>query len=694
MASKGIALYLEGAKLQLATITVPVAVQGAAAAAAAGPPADAEPPPDLLPQPLPPSFAALAAALAAVRRAATDALPFIAHVAGADSLRIICQKARVGDVFRLLRAQQAALGIVVKDVKSHVNLLPPAGQELAVACAAGVAAALAARGWWRLDEQCLLSACPLEPSPDGQPVTAGSVQMEMQLTRDDKGALALQLNVLPEQVEWRHPACRPGASLEARSERLAGTLCTLLPDLRPAVIQRLRPADAATLARLRPLWAAHGQPLPEGADTQPLAEVCLDCDPDAPSYPIPACRLLGQYGLQSTASKLSSLAVQSVVAKLRDDLAASPFKPLGEGLRFAKIAREWFPEGHPPLRGRQAAAAAESAAQPAAVFMTARQHEEQAKGRQQQAREPALGAEIDVSAFKVDAAGAEPGQRARRQYTHVPPKLQATWDAAKRQNAEAERPARAATAAAPAAPAFMLPPAGSAAGITRPQLPALQRAAAAAAAGGSQKPAVPTFKKVGAAAAAGAAPKKAAAAGQKRAGGAKAGAKPAAPKRPKATAITAPAATSMVGGAAAAGSAGAGNLPSSRPASAAAPPSTAKPQSAETPAIPRGKLASTAADAGGMGAAAAAAAAAPGGAPAKPPPKPRAKPADVDVAAVTAKVHQMHAVGTLGKLTIPEMKAYLKSIKQPVGGKKGDLEERVRASLGSRAAPAVAAAEA
>lgn len=197
MASKGIALCLEGAKLQLATITVPVAMGPQGAAANVGPSAHAEPVPDLLPAPLPPAFATLTAALAAVRHAATNALPFVVQHAGADSLRILCQKARVGDVFRLLRAQQAALGIQVKDVKSHVSLLPPTGQDLADACAAGVAAALVARGWWLQDEHCLLGASPLEPSPDGQAVTAEWVQMQVHLSRDSKGALALQLQVVP-----------------------------------------------------------------------------------------------------------------------------------------------------------------------------------------------------------------------------------------------------------------------------------------------------------------------------------------------------------------------------------------------------------------------------------------------------------------------------------------------------------------
>lgn len=201
MASRGILLQLEGAKLQLATITVPVASHGAAAAGRE--PACV----DVLPPPLPPAFAFLATALAAVQRAATDALPFVAHVAGADSLRIVCQKARVGDVFRLLRAQQAALGIQVRDVKRHVSLLPPAGRELADACKAGVAAALAARGWWRLDEHTLLGASPLVPTADGQPVTAASVQMQVHLSRGQTGALALQLLVVPGGC-W----CKCGAS--------------------------------------------------------------------------------------------------------------------------------------------------------------------------------------------------------------------------------------------------------------------------------------------------------------------------------------------------------------------------------------------------------------------------------------------------------------------------------------------------
>ena len=133
-------------------------------------------------------------------------------------------------------------------------------------------------------------------------------------------------------MEFRHPACRPGASLAERSARLEGAGVTLLPDLRPAVVERLLPADPATLARLRPRWAAHGMPLPpegqaEGGPEGHLVEVRLDEDPDAPAYPYPPCRVLGPFGLQPLASRRSSSAVQAVLARLRGGSQG-----LGEGV--------------------------------------------------------------------------------------------------------------------------------------------------------------------------------------------------------------------------------------------------------------------------------------------------------------------------------------------------------------------------
>lgn len=51
-----------------------------------------------------------------------------------------------------------------------------------------------------------------------------------------------------------------------------GAQVTLLPAMQPALVERLRPADEATLARLRPLWQAYGMPLPDEA-LQHLVEV-------------------------------------------------------------------------------------------------------------------------------------------------------------------------------------------------------------------------------------------------------------------------------------------------------------------------------------------------------------------------------------------------------------------------------------
>lgn len=179
------------------------------------------------------------------------------------------------------------------------------------------------------------------------------------------------------------------------------------------------------------------------------------------------------------------------------------------------------------------------------MFVTARQLEERSGGQgQQQQAGLVLGQKVNISAFKVDAAGARPGQQPCKQYTLVLPALRAKWDAAKQQHTEAERPFKLATAVAAGGPSTT-----AHVGTRRPMLPGLSSAAAAA--GGTVKPAIPTFKKIGAAAAG---TQKAAAVGQKRAGGTKAGAKPAAPKRAKAaTAPTAALAVATGGGAAEAG---------------------------------------------------------------------------------------------------------------------------------------------
>ena len=85
-------------------------------------------------------------------------------------------------------------------------------------------------------------------------------------------------------------------------------------------------------------------------------------------------------------------------------------------------------------------------------------------------------------------------------------------------------------------------------------------------------------------------------------------------------------------------------------------------------------------------AAAAAAGSGAGAEPAKPKPKPKPKPAEVDVAEL--KIPELAAAGSLGSLTIPQLKAFCRSVKLPVGGKKTELEERIMGHLGLRLAAA------
>ena len=67
------------------------------------------------------------------------------------------------------------------------------------------------------------------------------------------------------------------------------------------------------------------------------------------------------------------------------------------------------------------------------------------------------------------------------------------------------------------------------------------------------------------------------------------------------------------------------------------------------------------------------------GAPAKPKAaqRPRAKASDLDLAQVEVKVMQMWEDGEHSKLSVPEIKAFLKARCQLLTGKKADLLERL-----------------
>lgn len=78
-----------------------------------------------------------------------------------------------------------------------------------------------------------------------------------------------------------------------------------------------------------------------------------------------------------------------------------------------------------------------------------------------------------------------------------------------------------------------------------------------------------------------------------------------------------------------------------------------------------------------------AASAAQDGAPTKPKAAQRAPPkaSNLDHVQIEAKVKQMWADGLPAKLSVPEIKVFLKARKQPVGGRKADLLVRLNGVL-------------
>lgn len=77
----------------------------------------------------------------------------------------------------------------------------------------------------------------------------------------------------------------------------------------------MRTADAATLGRLRPVWASYRLPLPEAIPY--LVEVQFEDDPDAPAFAYPPCSVLSKSGLDPVHTRLDSSAVQAVLARVR-----------------------------------------------------------------------------------------------------------------------------------------------------------------------------------------------------------------------------------------------------------------------------------------------------------------------------------------------------------------------------------------
>lgn len=425
--------------------------------------------------------------------------------------------------------------------------------------------------------------------------------------------------------------------------------------------------------------------------------------------------MLGAAGLLSVASRLASPGVQAVLARLRDDLAATPIKFLGHDVKLAAQAHEWYPDGLPPPPPRSRHLAGAEAAAPPLAFVTARQHAEQSKhqGSGGSTSQLALGALLDVAA--LGAPSKEAGgvgqhhqqqrdrQRQKRPHFVAAPKLQAALEAAKQALSQADTPASAHSVV----PCSKIGAGGGTAAssqqatvqtqatpnLARVPFALRQAAAAAVPTGASQSqrppPAIPVFKMKAAATPVSQVRSKPAAApaGKKR---------PPAPKQAAAGAAKRTKGTPGSAAASAAGGSCAGSpavallpgLPGSQATAAEAEAATggSMPDSEATATATQGKskVGVLPGPEGGTASAATA--------PLKQPAKPRAKASDVDIAAAVSKVQAAHAGGGLGKVTIPELKAFLRSVKQPVGGKKGELEERVRAWLGPAPTAAVALA--
>ena len=135
-----------------------------------------------MPPPLPPRFARLMRALAAVRALASPALPFAACPLDGGELQVVALKQHLSALFKLLRAKQSSLGVVVStDLQRHIQLKGVPAEEMRQACLAGLLASLQRRGWWQLNEQQLLGRSLLQPAAGGRAQACASLRLDVQL---------------------------------------------------------------------------------------------------------------------------------------------------------------------------------------------------------------------------------------------------------------------------------------------------------------------------------------------------------------------------------------------------------------------------------------------------------------------------------------------------------------------------------
>ena len=246
----------------------------------------------------------------------TSETPFVAAALGCTSIQIVCAKAVVSKLFKLLFAQQAALGVRLVDVKSHVTLAPMDLPELRDTLALDIVGALQRAGWWRLESGqggAHLLGTDVTAAADGRAHIADSVLLRVEI--QPPGSVLLLMK--PTTVRFRHPIpALSSSAAAAQAPAPARSICCVLPTLTPGIINGTHQASPEEADRLCAAWAAVGRRLPLSAFST-LVDVCFDEDPDAATYPVPPCAVLSSRGIDKVQTRLQSAEVQAVVLRLK-----------------------------------------------------------------------------------------------------------------------------------------------------------------------------------------------------------------------------------------------------------------------------------------------------------------------------------------------------------------------------------------
>ena len=239
-------------------------------------------------------------------------LVFSAWATDEAAIQLACPRTCAAVLFKALHGAQTRLGLRITTAKSAINLAPMSDAQLLHAATSAVRAGLQAAGWWRLAGDEFLSVDAMAAA-DGEVLTCASVQLHLVLRPTSE----LLLLVKPAIVRFRHPfAARNAAISGLSSQRTAGTVCCVLPELVHGITGAVRVPSDAEAQQLRKTWGAAGFDLPLHA-LSCVVDVRFDDDEDAPAHPFPACCVLSQLGLDPVADRLDSPGVQAALAKLR-----------------------------------------------------------------------------------------------------------------------------------------------------------------------------------------------------------------------------------------------------------------------------------------------------------------------------------------------------------------------------------------